>query len=59
VQVPASTCAGAPSRQILANHKTLAAVEHLVDAEEIGELHLKGFSRPVEAVNIVALKESR
>lgn len=59
VQVPASACAAAVTGQILTNHTTLAAVGHLVDAEENGELPLKGFSRPVAAANIVALKASR
>jgi class 3 adenylate cyclase len=49
----ARLCAEAPSGEILTNRKTLAAVEHLVKVEEIGEISLKGFSRPVAAARIL------
>jgi len=42
--------------QILTNQKTLSKIEDFVEAEPLGELHLKGFARPVAAVNIVKLK---
>ncbi len=54
----ARLCSEAASEQILINHKALAAVEHIVNFEEIGEVHLKGFSRPIAAARIVALKTS-
>jgi class 3 adenylate cyclase len=44
--------------QILLNQQAHAAVEEFVDTEEVGELQLKGFSRPVPAVNVVGLRES-
>jgi class 3 adenylate cyclase len=43
--------------QILTNQKTLSKVEHLVEAEPLAELQLKGFARPVAAFNILKLKE--
>ena len=49
--------AEARSGQILLNQRAYAAVEELVDAEEIGELQLKGFSRPILAVNVIGLRE--
>ncbi|MDQ3195058.1 MAG: response regulator [Burkholderiales bacterium] len=52
----ARLCSEAASAQILIDHKALAAVENIVNFEEIGEVHLKGFSRPVAAARIVALK---
>lgn len=52
----ARLCGEAKSGQILINHKALDAVEHIVNFEEIGELHLKGFSRPIPTARIVALK---
>ncbi len=47
--------------QILLSQRAFAAVEDLVDAEAVGELTLKGFSRAVPAVNVLGLKaaESR
>jgi class 3 adenylate cyclase len=42
--------------QILLNQRAHAAVEKFVDAEEIGELDLKGFSRPIHAVNVIGLR---
>jgi class 3 adenylate cyclase/CheY-like chemotaxis protein len=47
-------CGEAKGGQILTSRKTLSDVEHLVDAEPVGELHLKGFARPVTAFNIKA-----
>jgi class 3 adenylate cyclase len=52
----ARLCGEAASGEILTNRKTLAEVEQLVDAEEIGELPLKGFGRPVPVARIVGLK---
>jgi len=42
--------------QILTDQKTLAKVEHLVVAEPLGELQLKGFGRPTAVFNILSLK---
>ncbi len=54
--VAARLCGEAASGEILTNRKTLAEVEQLVDAEQIGELPLKGFSRPVPVARIVGFK---
>ena len=32
-------------------------VEELVEAEVVGELGLKGFSKPVSAFNVIGLRE--
>jgi adenylate cyclase len=42
--------------QVLLNQRAHVAVDELVDAEEIGELALKGFSRPVHAVNVIGIR---
>jgi adenylate cyclase len=42
--------------QILLSQRAFAAVEEIVDAEDVGELTLKGFSRPVPAMNVVGLR---
>lgn len=42
--------------QILTDQKTLAKVEHLVEAEPLGNLQLKGFGRPTAVFNILRLK---
>jgi adenylate cyclase len=52
----ARLCAEAASGEILASRKTLAEVEHLFDVEEIGEMQLRGFSRPIAALRIVSLR---
>ncbi len=44
--------------QILANQRAFAAVEHLVVGERHADLSLKGFSRPVTAWDIVALRSA-
>jgi len=42
--------------QILLSQRALAAVESLVESEPIGELTVKGFSRPVAAFNVKGLR---
>ena len=42
--------------QILLSQRAFAAVEDIVEADSVGELALKGFSRPVPAVNVIALR---
>lgn len=53
----ARLCGEARGGQVLASRKTLSDIDHLVDAEPIGELHLKGLSRPISAFNITGLKD--
>jgi adenylate cyclase len=43
--------------QILLNQQAHAAVEEIADVEPVGDLELKGFSRPVPAVNVTALRQ--
>jgi adenylate cyclase len=52
----ARLCGEAKGGQVLTNQKTLSKIEHLIEAEFLEELHLKGFARPVPAFNIVNLK---
>ena len=47
--------AAAPG-QILLSPRSHAAVEDLVDIEDVGELQLKGFSRPIAVVNVVGIR---
>jgi len=42
--------------QILLSQRAHAAVEEVVNTEEIGELTLKGFSRPMAVVNVIGLR---
>jgi adenylate cyclase len=51
-------CGDAKPGQILISGRVLAAVEELVDAEPIGELPLKGFSKPVPVFNLRSLRAS-
>jgi adenylate cyclase len=57
----ARLCGEAKPGQILVSQRLLGAVEALAEAEPVGELLLKGFSKPVPAFNVVRLKapESR
>jgi adenylate cyclase len=43
--------------QILTTQQTLSKIENLVETEPLGEIKLKGFSRPVGAFNILDLKQ--
>ncbi len=52
----ARLCSEAKGGQILTNQKTLNMAEIPVEHEVLGEFTLKGFTRPVAAVNIVGFK---
>jgi class 3 adenylate cyclase len=54
----ARLCGEAQPGQILVARRLHAALEDLVEAVPIGELALKGFSRPVTVYNITALKSA-
>ena len=49
-------CTEAKPGQILVSRRVLSAVEHLVEAEPVGELALRGLSKPVPTYNILKLK---
>jgi adenylate cyclase len=49
-------CDEADGEQILVSPRVYSAVEVLVDAETVGELSLKGFSRPILVFNIIGLR---
>ena len=46
----------ATPNQILLNPRAHAAVEELVDVEDVGALELKGFARPVPTVNVLSAR---
>ena len=48
----------AAAGQILLNRRAYAAVQDLAEGRSVGELHLKGFSRPVPAFEVVAIREA-
>jgi adenylate cyclase len=52
----ARLCGEAKPGQVLVSQRVVASVEDLVAAEPVGELHLKGFLKPVPAFNLVALR---
>jgi class 3 adenylate cyclase len=52
----ARLCAEAKPGQILIPQRLLGAVEHLVEAEPVGELPLKGFHRAIPAFSVIDLK---
>ncbi|CAN7415344.1 DNA-binding response OmpR family regulator/GGDEF domain-containing protein [Rhizobium tibeticum] len=49
----ARLCEEAKSRQILVSQRVFAAVESLIEAVPVGDLHLKGLHRPMPAYAIV------
>ena len=53
----ARLCGEAKPGQILVSQRLLGLVEDLAEAEGVGELALKGFSKPVAAFSVVGLKE--
>jgi class 3 adenylate cyclase len=56
--VAARLCGEAKPGQILVSRRTLAMVGDLVEAEEVGDLTLKGLAKPVAAFNVLRLKDA-
>ena len=54
----ARLCGEARPGQILVSRRVIAAVEGLVEAEEVGLVALKGFARPVPTFNIIGVKDT-
>jgi class 3 adenylate cyclase len=52
----ARLCAEAQGGQILITSRVAAAVEELVDVEEVGALALRGLTRPVPTLNVAGLR---
>ena len=52
----ARLCGEAKPGQILISQRLMGTVEELVEVEPVGELTLKGFSRPVTTHNVLRLK---
>jgi class 3 adenylate cyclase len=55
VNLSARLCGEAMAGQILIDSRVHAAVETIVETEAVGELVLKGFSRPINIFNVSAL----
>jgi class 3 adenylate cyclase len=55
----ARLCAHAGPGQILISQRVFAAAEDIVTAEPVGELELRGFSRPMRAYNVLGLDAAR
>jgi class 3 adenylate cyclase/CheY-like chemotaxis protein len=55
----ARLCAEAGPGQILISQRVYAAAEHLVTAQPIGEIDLRGFSRPTRVYNVLGLDAAR
>jgi adenylate cyclase len=53
--VAARLCAEAAAAQILVSARVAAAVDDMIDAEEVGPLTLKGLARPVRIVSVRGL----
>ena len=56
VNLAARLCGEAKSGQILIDGKVQSAVESLADIADVGELDLKGFTRPVAAFNVRGIR---
>jgi adenylate cyclase len=54
----ARLCGEAQPNQILVSRRLYGTLDALIDAEPVGELSLKGFSRPVTAFNVTGLKRT-
>jgi adenylate cyclase len=54
----ARLCGEAKPGQVLISQRLLAGVEDLIVTEAVGDLHLKGFLKPVPAFNVLDLKSA-
>jgi class 3 adenylate cyclase len=57
VNLAARLCGEASDSQILISSRILSKIEAAIDVEPLGELSLKGFSRPVPAYNVLGVRE--
>jgi adenylate cyclase len=57
--VAARLCDEAQPGQILISQRVHAAAEELISAEAVGDLDLRGFSRPMRAYNVAGLDQAR
>ena len=55
----ARLCAEAAAGQILISQRVYAAAEELIVVDSVGDLALRGFTRPVRAYNVVGVNEAR
>jgi len=55
----ARLCAEAVAGQILISQRVHSATEDMVTADAVGDLTLRGFSRPMPAFNVIGLDEAR
>jgi adenylate cyclase len=55
----ARLCAEAQERQILISQRVFSAVQDVAVVDALGELSLRGFSKPAKAYNVVGLDEAR
>jgi adenylate cyclase len=55
----ARLCAEAQGRQILISQRVFSAIEDLAVVDSVGELNLRGFSKPSQTYNVVGLDEAR
>jgi len=55
----ARLCANAEGRQILISQRVFSAIEDIAVVDALGELQLRGFSKPAPAYNVVGLDEAR
>jgi class 3 adenylate cyclase len=53
----ARLCSEAKPGQILISQKVCGSVENFAQVESVGELQLKGFSKPVSAYNVIRLTQ--
>ena len=56
---PRGSAARPRPNQILLNQRAHAVVEGTVDVESVGELTLKGISRPVSAANVIGVSAAQ
>jgi len=56
INLAARLCAQAGNGQVLASGRMAAAVDGLAKVESLGELTLRGMSRPVPVVNLIGLR---
>jgi class 3 adenylate cyclase len=55
VNLAARLCSEAKAGQILIPPRVHNALENLIKVEPVGELTLKGFSKPIAAQNVISL----
>jgi class 3 adenylate cyclase len=58
INLSARLCAEAAAGQILVTQRVMSATDDVVDSKHVGDLALRGFSRPISVFDVIGIKSA-